>query len=201
MVKFLNSPVMSPFETYIRLGFEHIADLDGADHMLFLLALIAVYSLRDWKKLLILVTAFTIGHSVTLALAALKIVAARSEVIEFLIPLSIFIMALGNVVPGTGSAGRLNFKYGLALGFGLIHGLGFSNYFRTLLGREADIVWPLLGFNLGLEIGQLAIVGVILILFGALHGLFGVKQRDWSIAVSGAALWMSLLLMWQNKFW
>lgn len=192
---------MSPFETYIRLGFEHIADLDGADHMLFLLALIAVYSLRDWKKLLILVTAFTIGHSVTLALAALKIVAARSEVIEFLIPLSIFIMALGNVVPGTGSAGRLNFKYGLALGFGLIHGLGFSNYFRTLLGREADIVWPLLGFNIGLEIGQLAIVGIILILFGALHGLFGVKQRDWSIAVSGAALWMSLLLMWQNKFW
>lgn len=170
--------------------------------MLFLLALVAVYSLRDWKPLLVLVTAFTIGHSVTLALAALKVVVVRSEVIEFLIPLTIFITALGNLLPGGALRGRrLNIKYGLALGFGLIHGLGFSNYFRSLLGREADIVIPLLGFNLGIELGQLAIVGVILILFGALHGLFGVKQRDWTIGVSGAAIWMSLLLMWQSKFW
>ena len=186
---------MSPFETYIRLGFEHIADFDGYDHMLFLLALVAVYSIRDWKPLLILVTAFTIGHSVTLALAALKIVVVDSALIELLIPVTILLTAMGNLFSGKG---RLNIKYGLALGFGLIHGLGFSNYFRTLLGREADIVLPLLGFNLGLEIGQLIIVGFIMMVYALLSGLLSVKQRDWSLVTSGMALGISMILIYQT---
>lgn len=193
---------MSPFETYIRLGFEHIADFEGYDHMLFLLALIAVYSIRDWKPVLILVTAFTVGHSITLALAALKIVTVRSDVIEFLIPLTISITALQNLLPVRQmQKRRLNIQYFLALVFGLIHGLGFSNYFTTLLGREANITIPLLGFNLGLEAGQLLIVLVILLIYALLHGIFEVKKRDWTLVICSVALSMSLTLMWQTKFW
>jgi len=193
---------MAPFETYIQLGFEHIVDIDAYDHMLFLLALVAVYTLRDWKALLILVTAFTLGHSLTLALAALDIVIVRSEVIEFLIPVTIFITAMGNIVPrGTGIRKRGNLQYVLALFFGLIHGLGFSNYFKMLLGAEVNRTLPLLGFNLGIEIGQLLIVGAILFVLTVLTGIFKLKLRDWTLFVSGAAAGVSLILMMETKFW
>lgn len=158
---------MSEFSLYFGLGKEHILDyLNGYDHILFVLALCAVYSVHDWKKILILVTAFTIGHSITLALATLEIISVKGELIEFFIPLTIFITAAGNLFRTEKSVDKSNVQlnYVFALFFGLIHGLGFSNFLRSLLGKDHGIVSQLLAFNLGLELGQIIVVALF---FGA----------------------------------
>lgn len=193
---------MSLFQLYFQLGVQHILDIQGYDHILFVLALCAVFIPRDWRKVIILVTAFTIGHSVTLALATFKVVNVNSELIEFLIPVTIAITAfitLLNPKPLNGRGVPLN--YFLALFFGLIHGLGFSNYLKSLLGKEASIWQPLLAFNLGLELGQLVIVGIFLLLTSILVGLAGVKRREWTLIVSAFVFGISLMLMLDTKFW
>jgi hypothetical protein len=150
---------------YGRLGFKHIIDLGGVDHILFVLALTLRYIWSDWKKILVLVTSFTIGHSLTLALSTLSLIDISVDWIEFLIPVTILITALSNFwVKDFEFKQRYSAHYGLALFFGLIHGLGFSNYLKSLLGKEASLLGPLFSFNIGLEIGQILIVGVILAL-------------------------------------
>lgn len=150
---------------YGRLGFKHIIDLGGVDHILFVLALTIRYIWSDWKKILVLVTSFTIGHSLTLALSTLSLIDISVDWIEFLIPVTILITALSNFwVKDFEFKQRYSAHYGLALFFGLIHGLGFSNYLKSLLGKEASLLGPLFSFNIGLEIGQILIVGVILAL-------------------------------------
>ena len=154
---------MNSFELYFKLGLQHILDLQGFDHILFILALCAVYVARDWVKILLLITAFTLGHSLTLALATFQIIQIRSEVIEFLIPVTIAFTALVTLIkpkPNSGKGIQLN--YLLALIFGSIHGMGFANYLRSLLGKEASIWQSLLAFNVGLEVGQLVIVAAFL---------------------------------------
>ncbi len=191
---------MNSFEAYLRLGFAHITDLEGYDHILFVIALCAVYGLRDWQRVLVLVTAFTVGHSITLALATLRLFTYRTEVIEWLIPITILVTALANLAASGKSdaavANRYPYaRYVLALLFGLIHGLGFSNFLRSMLGREASIVQPLLAFNIGLEIGQLLIVLVILMVAFACTRLLGVARRDWNLVVSGAVAGVALTLI------
>jgi hypothetical protein len=133
------------------------------DHILFVLALTLRYVWSDWKKILVLVTSFTIGHSLTLALSTLSLIDISVNWIEFLIPVTILITALSNFwVKDFEFTQRYSAHYGLALFFGLIHGLGFSNYLKSLLGKEASLLGPLFSFNIGLEIGQILIVGVIL---------------------------------------
>ncbi|MBN7810023.1 HupE/UreJ family protein [Algoriphagus sp. H41] len=192
---------MSSFQLYFKLGLQHILDLNGFDHILFVLALCAVYVARDWKRILILVTAFTIGHSLTLALATFNIVQFRSEFIEFLIPVTIAITALVNLFKNRPSNGKgLNLNYFFAGFFGLIHGLGFSNYLKELLGREASIWQPLLAFNLGLEVGQIVIVAAFLLLTSLLH-LAGVNRKDWTLIVSAFVLGVDCMLLLETKFW
>lgn len=188
---------MEEFQLYAKLGFEHITDLNGYDHILFIVALCAAYKLTEWKKLLILVTAFTLGHSLTLALAVLNIITVPSEFIEFLIPVTIIITALFNLRrPATKtrrSFGTLT--YWLAAAFGLIHGMGFSNYLRSLLGKSSDIITQLLAFNIGLEIGQLIIVAFLLILTFIIVEVAKVKHQLWSIWLSGLAAGAALVIL------
>ena len=192
---------MSLFQLYFKLGLQHILDIQGFDHILFVLALCAVYVARDWKKILILVTAFTIGHSLTLALATFNVINVRAEVIEFMIPVTIAITALTTIFkpkPSTGKGVQLNYLY--AVFFGLIHGLGFSNYLKELLGKEASIWQPLLAFNLGLEAGQIVIV-VGFLLVTSLLNLAGVSRREWTLIVSAFVLGIACMLMLETKFW
>jgi len=188
---------MSLFELYFTLGLQHIADLKGYDHILFILILCAVYSLKEWKRVLILVTAFTIGHSLTLALATLKLLKVDGDLIEFLIPLTIFITALVNVIIRKQKVSTLQhyLKYGAALFFGLIHGLGFSNYLRSLLGAESGLVLPLFSFNVGIEVGQITIVVIIMLLTKVVVDLLRMPAREWHLVLSGAGLGISLVLM------
>jgi hypothetical protein len=184
---------MSLFEMYLKLGFQHIININGYDHIVFVLALCAGYSIKELKKVLILVTAFTIGHSLTLALSTLKIISIPSHIIEFLIPATILITALSNVLPFKSRNNR--FIYIVTLFFGLIHGLGFSNYLKELLGREANIITPLLAFNIGLELGQIVILIAYFLLLFLTVNLFKVRDNFWRIFISGIAVGIALVLL------
>ncbi|MCK5068734.1 MAG: HupE/UreJ family protein [Bacteroidales bacterium] len=188
---------MSLFELYFTLGLLHIADLKGYDHILFILILCAVYTLKEWKRVLILVTAFTIGHSLTLALATLNLVKVDGDLIEFLIPLTIFVTAVVNVMYRRQKVTALQhyLKYGAALFFGLIHGLGFSNYLRSLLGSERGLVLPLFSFNVGIEVGQIIIVVIIMLVIKVVVDILRLPAREWHLLLSGAGLGISLVLM------
>ena len=189
---------MSEFGLYFGLGREHILDyFNGYDHILFVLALCAVYLVRDWKKILILVTAFTIGHSITLALATLQIISIKTQLVEFLIPLTIFITACSNLFRKEESIGKRNIQinYFLALFFGLIHGMGFSSYLRALLGTSHDILSPLLAFNLGLELGQIIVVTIFLVISYILVDWLKVSRRDWKMVLSSAIAGIAFILM------
>ena len=174
----------------------HIADLQGYDHILFVAALCVWYLPRDWKKILILVTAFTIGHSITLALSALGHVTVSTEWIEFLIPVTIVITALMNArhTQGFEKRKKINLVYLLAIFFGLIHGLGFSNYLKSLLGSDQSIVAQLLAFNIGLEAGQLLIVAAILLISVICVQVFRIERRDFILYSSGAIFGISFLM-------
>jgi hypothetical protein len=191
---------MSTFYLYLKLGIEHIADIRGFDHILFLLALCAVYSLVQWKKVIILVTAFTIGHSLTLVLATLNLIQFSTRIIEFLIPITILITCIGNLLQKSDKISRKThlFKYLVALFFGLIHGLGFSFYLRSLLGSEESIAGPLFAFNIGLELGQIIIVTIVLLITWMLVNFLKVKRREWNLVLSGAGAGISLLLIMER---
>jgi HupE / UreJ protein len=195
---------MSEFSLYFGLGKDHILDyVNGYDHILFVLALCAIYLVRDWKKILILVTAFTIGHSITLALATLKIISVNSEFIEFLIPLTIFITSFSNLFRKEADIdhGKVQINYVFALFFGLIHGLGFSNFLRSLLGKESSITSPLLAFNLGLELGQIIVVIIFMAVSFILVDLIKVSRRDLKLVLSSAIAGIALVLLKDRVFW
>ncbi len=188
---------MSLFELYFKLGLLHIADLKGYDHILFILTLCLVYSIKEWKRVLVLITAFTLGHSLTLVLATLDLIRVDGDLIEFLISLTIFLTALANVLTGNQKVtSTLHYlKYSAALFFGLIHGLGFSNYLRSLLGGERGLVLPLFSFNVGIEAGQILIVAVIMALTMVVVDLIHYSRPQWHVLLSGAGLGVSLILM------
>ncbi|MEL7249012.1 MAG: HupE/UreJ family protein [Bacteroidota bacterium] len=194
---------MGSFGFYVELGFKHISDFAGYDHMLFLVALCAIYRLQQWKNILVLVTAFTIGHSVTLILSSLDIFTIPSNIIEFLIPVTIFLTALNNVIGSDPfeERGKMNKNYLMALFFGFIHGMGFSNYFKALLMDASAITMPLLGFNIGIELGQILVVFIIVSIGYLFLNVFGVKHRDWNVFISGAAAGVSLIFILENKIW
>lgn len=185
---------MTDFLFYLNLGWEHIISLDALDHQLFVLVLVAVYTYNDWRKILVLVTAFTIGHSITLALSVLDIVRLPADWVEFLIPLTILLTAADNILMRNKQTSLMKLNYYLALFFGLIHGMGFANTARLMLAKEQNIFTPLLGFNLGLEIGQVAVVLLILLVEFLLIKFFKLKKIHWMVIASAITLIISLKL-------
>jgi hypothetical protein len=174
---------------------EHIADIEGYDHILFLTALCAVYDFSEIKKLLILITAFTLGHSVTLALSVLDIIRFPSAIIEFLIPVTILITCVLNFFKiDNKKFENIKWSYLLALFFGFIHGTGFSYLLKSLLGKEEQIIYPLFAFNLGLEAGQILILLAVLIISLILTALIKVKQRDVRIFFTSASFGIALIM-------
>ncbi len=154
---------MQDFIFYLKIGWTHIISWDALDHLLFMLALASIYLLRDWKRVLVLITAFTIGHSLTLVLSVYDLVTINARWVEFLIPCTIIATALFNLWRGQQEKRRIRFNYAIALFFGLVHGLGFANTIRFMLADQQQIGIPLLGFNAGLELGQLLVVTAILV--------------------------------------
>lgn len=178
------------FKGYLQLGLEHILDPNGIDHVLFLIVLVILFDIKQWKEVLILATAFTLGHSLTLALAASGTIPVNSTWIEILIAVSIAWTALMNLLT-TQVQGSMKLRYFSALGFGLIHGMGFSNFFKTILGDESLVV-PLLAFNIGVEIAQVIVVLFVLLL-SYLITKTGLQRKH---LVNGTSI---IILLWAVK--
>lgn len=183
---------MRDFMFYLNLGWEHIVSLDALDHQLFVLVLVVAFMPKDWKNILWLVTAFTIGHSVTLVLSVVDVVRIPGNWVEFLIPLTILITAADNVLMRSRQRNLMTMNYYLTLSFGLIHGMGFANTARMTMSSEQDLLLPLLGFNVGLELGQIVLVAIILVFQVFLTTIFKITRKDWILAVSSAVFAISL---------
>jgi hypothetical protein len=184
---------MNEFGTYIIFGFKHIADVKGYDHILFIITLCCIYSISEWKNVLILVTAFTIGHSITLALAALKVIIMNSYLIELLIPITILATSILNLFYNSDNKQTV-LHYMLALFFGCIHGMGFSNFFNAI-SMDNSIIKQLLGFNIGLEMGQILIIFIFFTTYAVISLWKKINPKDWRIFFSGAGASTSLALI------
>lgn len=193
---------MDDFILYLKIGLNHVLDFSAYDHILFLVALAVIFSFDQFKKVLWLITLFTIGHTLTLALSAYGVLKVDVKIVEFLIPVTIFITGIVNIVNSgkTGaSKGTINLIF--ALFFGLIHGLGFSNYFRMMVGREEDKLMPLIEFALGIELAQVIIVLGILIVGALLQFFFKVTRRDWILVTSAIVIGFVIPMMIERVFW
>ena len=181
---------MNDLAFYFKEGWHHIISFNALDHQLFILALSAIYILKDWKSVLVLVTAFTIGHSVTLALSVFDVIRANDKWVEFLIPITIIITSIFNFFVKDFNKKGLQLNYFFALFFGFIHGLGFANSIRFMLAKGQDIGIGLLGFNLGLEAGQIVCITMILFLAYFTINVVGIKRKCWiNILSAGTIIW------------
>ena len=187
---------MNSFSLYFQLGIAHIVSISAFDHILFIAALCIRYQAADWKKVIVLVTAFTIGHSLTLALSTFNIVNLPARWTEFFIAVTILITALNNFfVKSFQFTTKYPVIYFYALVFGLIHGLGFSTLLKNMLGKNENIIRQLLAFNVGIEVGQLFIVAIILMVSFIFVGLLCVNRRTYILVVSGATAILAIGMM------
>lgn len=194
---------MSQFWFYLKLGLTHVLDLNAYDHILFLIVLTVAYTFKDWKRVLWLVTIFTIGHTISLVLSLYGVVKVNAKLIEFLIPLTILIMAVYNIFTAGKNPGKA--KKGLllvsALFFGLIHGLGFSNYFKPIVASQESKILPLIEFALGVELAQVIIVLFVLLISFVMQTIFRFSKRDWVMVASAIVVGMVIPMLIDTKFW
>ncbi len=187
----------------VEYGMNHVLDINAYDHVLFLVVLTIPYIFKDWKRVLLLVSVFTIGHTLSLTLAAYGTISVSSELVEFLIPVTILIVALFNVF--TAGKGAQKEKIGVlfisTLFFGLIHGLGFAREFRMFVGSSDSKLVPLLEFALGIEIAQIIIVFLVLFLGFLFQTVFRFSKRDWIMVVSSIVVGLVIPMLLSNKIW
>ena len=182
---------------WLQLGFEHILDLNGYDHILYLITLCAIYSIRDWKKVLYLATAFTMGHSITLALNAFDIVSIPSVLIETLIPVTIILTALYNLLTDSKNKTNETVGYFLAITFGLIHGMGISNFLKALMSPGDSLIMSLLGFNIGVELAQIVVVLISLAISYIALNILKVNKSNWIKTISLISIVISIYILSQ----
>jgi len=198
----IKNEFMDALILYFKLGLSHVLDIAAYDHVLFLIVLAVVFHFNQWKKAIWLITFFTIGHSLTLALAAYDLIKVPLDIVEFLIPVTIFITGVFNILRASNTVARKEkITFFLALFFGLVHGLGFSNYFRILIGKEDDKILPLLEFALGIEAAQIIIVFSVLLLGMFLQNFFRVVKRDWVLVTSAIVIGVSIPMIINRIFW
>ncbi len=186
---------MNDLVLFFKLGLGHVLDLQAYDHILFLLVLVVPYATKQWKELLGLISAFTIGHTLTLALATYGILNLKSNLIEFLIPLTIFVTALVNLFSGVKTKTGFQFKLFLTFAFGWIHGLGFSYYLQMLLSDTSSKMFPLIEFAIGIEAAQLIIAFIMLVVFVLVNKLLHVSKRDWTMVLSAIVIGVVIPMM------
>jgi len=189
---------MQDFTFYFKTGWQHIISWDALDHILFVLALSAIYLLSNWKQVLVLITAFTIGHSLTLALSVYNVIKVNDNLVELLIPCTIIVTAVFNFLRKDFTPKSLQLNYFLALFFGLIHGLGFANTIRFMMAKDQSIGWSLFAFNIGLEAGQIAVVLGILLLNFLIVDKLKLKRNWWVWSLSGVAFCIALKMVMER---
>jgi hypothetical protein len=195
---------MSQFWIYFQIGLKHVLDLNAYDHVLFLIALAVPFSFKDWKRVVLLVSLFTIGHTLALILSVFGIIAVKVNVVEFLIPITILLTALFNLFTAGKSNKKesINLVFFITLFFGIIHGLGFSNYFKTILGgTPTSKVLPLTEFALGVEAAQIVVVFIVLILSYVVQTVFRFSKRDWTLVMSAFIIGVVVPLIIESEIW
>lgn len=195
---------MQEFWIYFQIGLKHVLDIHAYDHVLFLIALTIPYSFKDWKRVALLVTLFTIGHTMALMLSVFGIIAIKVNVVEFMIPVTILITALFNLFTAgkSGKKESINLVFFTTLFFGIIHGLGFSNYFKSILGGDAaSKVLPLAEFALGIEAAQIIVVFVLLIISYLVQTVFRFSKRDWTLVMSAFVIGVVIPLLVESELW
>ncbi|MBP1223436.1 HupE/UreJ family protein [Flavobacterium sp. 1355] len=195
---------MSQFWIYFQIGLKHVLDIHAYDHVLFLIALTVPYTFKDWKRILLLVTVFTLGHTLALVLSVFGIIAVKVNIVEFLIPITILITALYHLFTA-GKATKndgLNLVFFVTLFFGIIHGLGFSNYFKTILGGTATSkLLPLGEFALGIETAQIIVVFVVLVISYIVQTVFRFSKRDWALVMSAFIVGVVIPMIIDSPIW
>jgi HupE / UreJ protein len=192
---------MSEFLVYFQIGLRHILDLKAYDHLLFLVALAVPYAFKDWKKLLLLISIFTLGHTLSLFLSLFEIVIIKTAIIEVLIPITILFAAIYNFFKTSKNIKNQSLSSSLfiTLFFGAIHGLGFSNYIKTLLsGEPTDKLLPTIEFSIGIEVAQIIIVLTLLLLSFVLQSFLRISRRDFILVTSALIIGFTLSLLLQN---
>ena len=195
---------MSQFWLYFKLGLDHVLDIHAYDHVMFLIALMVPYAFKDWKRVFLLVSLFTIGHSLSLILSVFGAVSISSSYVEFLIPITILITAIFNLFTAGKSSKNesISFIAIVTLFFGIVHGLGFSGYFNSILpGSAADKMLPLLEFALGIEASQIIVVFIVLILAYIVQTFFRFSKRDWALVMSSFIIGVVLPMLIENEIW
>ncbi|RXR33476.1 HupE/UreJ family protein [Flavobacterium piscinae] len=195
---------MSEFWLYFNIGLQHVLDIDGYDHVLFLIALTVPYAFKDWKRVLILVSLFTLGHTLALLLSVFEVVMIKASLVEFLIPITILITALFHLFTAgkSGKKESITFVAFVTLFFGIIHGLGFSNYFKSILpGENVDKLVPLLEFALGIEAAQIIVVLIVLLLSYIVQTFFRFSKRDWTLVMSAFVVGVVLPMIIESDIW
>ena len=195
---------MSEFWIYFQIGLRHVLDINAYDHVLFLIAMTVPYAFKDWKRVLILVSIFTIGHTIALILSVFGIITVKVNLIEFMIPITIFFTALYNLfTSGKSSKNESISLIGfVTLFFGIIHGLGFSNYFKTILsGAPQSKLLPLGEFALGIESAQLIVVIIVLILSYLVQTVFRFSKRDFTLVMSAFVIGVVIPLIIKSSIW
>ena len=188
------------FYSYLKLGFQHIVDIESLDHILFVITLCAVYQLAEWRKIAIVITAFTLGHSITLVLAALKIIVPNRYLIELLIPMTILISGVFNLISEKFNirSAKLYIKYAFALFFGLIHGMSFSSFFTDIMGDSSSIVFPLFSFNVGIELGQFFVILLYYLFVYTVYRLFKIEYSRFAWIFSVLGILVSFYLIFKR---
>jgi hypothetical protein len=189
---------MKDFIFYFKIGWSHIMSLDATDHLFFIAVLAVIYSFADWKKVLILVTAFTVGHAITLFMSVLNLIRVNGDIVEFLIPCTILVTAVMNLFLQKNQGASHTIQYAIALGFGLIHGLGYANYIRMMLSADQQLVWGLFSFNLGLEAGQIVVVSLVLLTIWVSSKIHANAHLRWVSFVSAFVMLFALKLAIQR---
>lgn len=195
---------MSEFLIYFQIGLRHVLDIHAYDHVLFLMALVVPFTFKDWRRILLSVTLFTLGHTTALVLSVYEILVIKSNVVELLIPITIFATALFNLftIGKTNRKESLNLIFLITLFFGVIHGLGFSNYFKTILGGSSNSkLVPLLEFALGIEGAQIVVVIAALILAYIMQSFFKFSKRDWILVGSSFIIGVVVPMILENEIW
>ncbi len=192
---------MEEFKIWFSVGFDHILNIQALDHILFILALVVIYKPSRIKQIVLLITAFTVGHSITLIISALELISYDQKIIEFAIPLTIVITSINNIISRKQEQSKsVGLNYFIALVFGLIHGLGFANYLKALLFK-GNIILELFSFNVGIEVAQLVVVSAFLIISYLGSNYLFRKRENWVLFVSSVIFGISLMLTLNAKFW
>lgn len=192
---------MNDFTFYFSIGWEHIINAEALDHIFFIAALAAIYMLKDWRQVLILVTAFTIGHTITLILSTKRIVGVNESWVEFLIPCTIVLTAISNLFQKSFTSKAIRINYFLALFFGLIHGLAFANVLRLILAPEQSFALSMFSFSVGLESGQILIVFLILLLSQFFISVLKIQRLHWVIFLSAVVFGLAMEMALQRLPW